>query len=106
MSNPFIAVSAALDFVRARLLGGMPVLSMELLAPCLRRVLCEGESASSSPEASREDGCSMSALEDLASSEVAVRLRFPEPLEEGEDMVPGRGRSRSSLMFRQCDDLR
>lgn len=83
---PFIAVSVAFDFVRARLLGGTPVLSIELLAACLRRVLCEGESASSSPEASRDEGCSMSAVDVFAT---AVRLRFAEPWEEGDDMVGG-----------------
>jgi hypothetical protein len=81
MELPFdSAVLVALERVRARLLGGT-VLSRELVEVCLRvwRVLCEGESANSSPDASREDGCCTSTIG-------AVRFRFAEDVEDGDDM--------------------
>ena len=84
---PLGAVSVAFDFVLARLLGGTPVLSTELLDACLRRVLWEGESASSSPEASRDEGWSMSAADTFASSDAAGRFLFVDPVDEGEDML-------------------
>jgi hypothetical protein len=93
MSMPLGAVSAALDLVRARLLGGTPELSIELLAVCFRRVLCEGDSANSSPEASREEGCNMSAVDVFATPLAAVRLRLEDPVDEGEDIRGAAGRA-------------
>lgn len=64
------------------------MLSIELLDACLRvRVLCEGVSASSSPEASRDGGCCKSAAEDLSRSDAVVRFRLVELVEEGDDIV-------------------
>jgi hypothetical protein len=65
--------------VRARLLGGtLP--SIELLEVCLRfRKLCEGESASSSPDASREDG--------WRSALAVILFRFADEADDGEDMI-------------------
>lgn len=75
---PFDSIGLAFDRVRARLLGGT-VLSIELLEVCLRfRVLCEGESANSSPEASRDDGWTLTA--------VVILFRFAEAVDDGEDM--------------------
>lgn len=55
---------------------------MELLDACLRfRVLCEGESANSSPEASREDGWSKSVA-------TVILFRFADALDDGEDIMP------------------
>jgi hypothetical protein len=69
----------AVDRVRARLLGGT-VLSRELLGACFRvRVLCDGESASSSPEASRDDGCSSAAT--------GILFRLAEEVDDGDDMA-------------------
>lgn len=63
-------------------------MSFEREGACLRvRVLTEGESASSSPEASREEGCCSSTAEDLSRSEADVRFRFAEPVDDGEDMM-------------------
>ncbi len=50
-------------------------------------MLCEGESASSSPEASREEGWRSSLVDFPRRSEAVVRLRLPEPVEEGDDMA-------------------
>jgi hypothetical protein len=89
-------VSTALLLVRARLLGGT-VESTELLVACfLRRRLCVGaSSASSSPEASREDGWRRSVVERAPSP--AVRLRFADEVDDGEDMAARRiARVRSS----------
>lgn len=47
-------------------------------------------SAASSPEASREEGWSMSAVEDCCATDgwlIEVRFLFPELEEEGEDMT-------------------
>lgn len=63
-------------------------MSLEREGACLRvRGLTEGESASSSPEASLEEGCCSSTAEDLNRSDAEVRFRFPEPVDDGEDMV-------------------
>ena len=53
----------------------------------LCRVFDEGDSASSSPEASRDDGWRRSAVDDLSWSEGVILFLFPELVEEGEDMV-------------------
>ena len=63
-SSPSPFDSPALDRVRARLDGGTWVSLDERCFLC--RVLDEGDSASSSPEASRDDGWSRSAVDDLS----------------------------------------
>jgi hypothetical protein len=76
---PLDSIGLALDRVRARLLGGT-VLSIEALVVCFRvRVLWDGESANSSPEASRDDG--------WRSATVGILFRFADELDEGDDMV-------------------
>ena len=70
------------------------MLSMELLEACLRfRVLCEEDSANSSPEASREDGC-------WRSLAPAILFRFAEDADDGEDIF-GKMRGYNS---RKCTD--
>src|SRR4051812_24979969 len=87
MAAPLVSTGLAPDRVRARLLGGT-LRSFEREGACLRvRVLIEGESASSSPEASLEEGCCSSTAEDLSRSEAEVRFRFADPVDEGEDMM-------------------
>ena len=51
--------------------------------------MCGAESAASSPEASREDGWSRSAVEDclIEGWKVEVRFLFPEPEEDGDDIA-------------------
>lgn len=67
-------------------------MSFERLGACLRvRVLTEGESASSSPDASLEEGCWSSTAEDLNRSDAEVRFRFAEPVDDGEDMMTVEG---------------
>lgn len=82
------SAAAAFDRVRGRLAGGL-FESIELVAlRCL--VLLAGEVATSSPEASREDGWRRSVVEDLSCcvGRSLVRLRLAElPAEEGEDML-------------------
>lgn len=79
----------AVDRVRARLLGGT-LSSRELLVACLRvRVWCEGASASSSPDASRDKGCCRSAAADGSRSDALDRFLFAELGEDGDDMNVG-----------------
>ena len=70
------------------------MLSVEAAAVfLLRRVLWAGElsgSASSSPEASRDEGCRRSEVDcPLRRWDVVVRFRLPEAVEEGDDIVSG-----------------
>lgn len=84
--------AVALDFVRGRLCE-VPESARRIdflyLFPMTD---CDVESAASSPEASREDGCSKSAVADwgIDPSICRFRLRFPEPEDDGEDMVKAR----------------
>jgi hypothetical protein len=83
--EPF-ASGTALDRVRGRFVGGA-VLSIDCVyLLCL--VLDAGKSASSSPEASREEGCCISAASDFRRSlgMCDVLFRLAEPVEEGEDI--------------------
>lgn len=98
-----VAVSAvALDLVLGRLLGGFAESVNAVVFLCLLLVLIwEAESAASSPEASREDGCRRSAVADFL-IEVwndEVRFRFPDPDEDGEDIVALGKRSDELLNF-------
>ena len=82
--------SAALDLVLVRLFGALveTIAAADFL--CLIFVIAwEVESVASSPEASREDGCDRSAVDDCLFGLVRVELRFrlPDPDEEGDDMV-------------------
>ena len=77
-----------LDRVRGRLAGGL-VESIEAedflcLVVALGRV---AESSASSPEASRDDGCSKSFGTDVGA---ALRFRLPVSEEEGEDITVAR----------------
>ena len=58
---------------------------------CLLPIIFGPESAASSPEASRDEGCWRSAVEDFAIGawKVDPRLRFTEPEDDGEDMGAG-----------------
>ena len=81
----------ALDRVLGRLAGGL-VESMDIVDfLCLAIVgaCVEVSSAASSPEASRDEGCCRSTVEDffIPEARFAVRFRFPEPDDEGEDML-------------------
>jgi hypothetical protein len=83
-----LLVAAAAVRVRGRLLGGASLESFELTD-----FLCfegrEGDSAASSAEASRDEGCRRSAVEDLSRSDgiCVVRLRLAaEPVEDGDDI--------------------
>ena len=80
--------AAALDLVRGRFAGGLPVSACSVDFLCLLLVTsCEAESAASSPEASREEGWRRSAVEDgLIEDGSGLRFRLPEPEDEGEDM--------------------
>jgi hypothetical protein len=87
---PFASTVSVVD-LRALLLGGT-LSSVEILGACLRvRGLREGDSASSSPEASREDGCWRSVADDFNRSDAVVRFRLADPFEDGEDMADGLG---------------
>lgn len=50
---------------------------------------CEAESAASSPEASRDDGCRRSAVDDclIELERFEVRFRFDEPEDDGDDIA-------------------
>jgi hypothetical protein len=93
LDSTLLLAAAAAALVLGLLLGGPSFASIEFaLFLCLELVVREGDcdSAASSADASREDGCRRSAVEDFNRSEgiwVVVRLRFAEELfEEGEDM--------------------
>ncbi len=83
-----LSAAAALDLVRGRFAGGLPVSACTVAFLCLLVVISwEAESAASSPEASREEAWRRSAVEDCLIDEGAgLRLRLPEPEEDGEDI--------------------
>ena len=87
----FKLVSAtALDRVRGRLAGGFveSIDIVDFLCLLLVGVCVEVSSPASSPEASRDEGCCSSTVEDffIPVARFAVRFRFPEPDDEGEDI--------------------
>ena len=80
----------ALDLVLGRLLGGFAESVNAVVFLCLLLVLIWGaESAASSPEASREDGCRRSAVDDCLIEvwNAEVRFRFPDPDDDGDDIA-------------------
>ena len=84
----------AVDRVLGRLLGGL-LESLDgagfLCFPLATS--CAVESSASSPDASRDDGCWSSATEDffIPVDSVELRFRFPDPEDDGEDMVTSGG---------------
>lgn len=84
------APSAGLDLVLGRLLDALveSTVAADFLCFILVRAW-EAESAASSPEASRDDGWRRSAVEDclVEHCRVEVRFLFPEPDDEGDDMI-------------------
>lgn len=87
LSDPFVIFSCVLD--RNLFAGGL-VESIEFPFLWPRPVDSGAVDSPSSPEASREDGCNRSIVDDLfADGIVAVLFRFPtlEPADEGEDIV-------------------
>ena len=81
----------ALDRVLGRLAGGF-VESMDVvdfLCFAIVGACVDVSSAASSPEASRDEGCCRSTVEDflIPVARLAVRFRFPEPDDEGEDIL-------------------
>jgi hypothetical protein len=81
-----LAPGVALDRVRARFVGGT-VVSID--CGCLLCLAIDaGASASSSPEASREEGCCITAVSDFRRSlgMCEVLFRLAEPLEDGDDI--------------------
>ena len=82
------ASTLTLERVRGRFGGGL-VESADFLCLWLDVGIGTAESPASSPEASREDGWSRSAVEDflIAVGRVVVRLRLVEPADEGDDMA-------------------
>lgn len=83
-----VVAGAAVARVRGRLLGGASLESIELAAfLCLD--MREGDSAASSAEASRDEGCSRSAVEGLTRADGIWLMRFrlaDDPVEEGDDI--------------------
>lgn len=83
----------AADRVLGRLLGGL-LESLDgagfLCLPLAE--FCAVESSASSPDASRDDGCWSSATEDffMPVGRVELRFRFPDPEDDGEDMLTSR----------------
>ena len=85
--------SAALDLVLGRLLDALAESADAADFLCFILVTAwDAESAASSPEASRDDGWRRSAVEDclVELCRVEVRFLFPEPDDEGDDMVARR----------------
>ena len=83
-----LVAAAAAARVRGLLLGGASFASVEL-ADFLCFEIRDGDSAASSADASREEGCKRSVVEDLRRSEGIWVVRFrlaEEPVEEGDDM--------------------
>ena len=86
------ALSAADELFLGRLLDGL-VESIDVKSFLCLLLVASGtaEPAASSPEASRDDGCSKSAVDDLVMLdgrvEVRFRLAIPEPEEDGDDMA-------------------
>lgn len=106
-----MVVAAAAARVRGRLFGGASLESTEL-ADFLCLEVRDGDPAASSPEASRDEGCSRSMFEDLRRSEGIWLVRFllaEEPVEEGDDMgmdVPLRcERGERSDRYHHCCEL-
>ncbi len=92
--EPVVAAAAAAARVRGLLLGGASFASLELV-DFLCFEIRDGDSAASSVDASREEGCKRSVVEDLRRSEAiwVVRFRLAEELvEEGDDMGDMLGR--------------
>jgi hypothetical protein len=86
LSDPFVIFSCVLD--RILFAGGFGSYELPFLWPA--PMDSGAVDSPSSPEASREEGCSKSIVDDLfVDGKVAVLFRFPtlEPAEEGEDMV-------------------
>lgn len=87
----FVAVSAVvLDRVLDLFVGGSVVLTDETDFLCLLLVTSwTVESSASSPEASRDDGWSKSAVDNclLIWATCVVRFLFEDPADEGEDML-------------------
>lgn len=95
LSSVVLVVVAAAARVLARLVGGMSLESTKL-ADFLCLEARDGDTAASSADASRDDGCRRSVIDDLRRSEEGwiVRFRLAEELvEEGDDMK----------MSRDCD---
>ena len=86
-----VAVSAvAVDRVLGLFVGGFAESTAGADFLCLRVVTAWAvESSASSPEASRDDGWSRSAVDNcvLACARFVVRFRFDDPADEGEDIV-------------------
>ena len=94
--------SAALDFVLGRLLDTLVESADAADFLCFMLVTAwEAESAASSPEASRDDGWRRSAVADclVELCRVEVRFLFPEPEDEGDDMVAGRIHYEDPLIY-------
>jgi hypothetical protein len=91
-------LAVAPEWVRGRFAGGFEVSIEAGTFLCLWVGVCTVESPASSPEASRDDGCCSSVTEDffIAVIKVTFLLRFPEPEDEGEDMLL-EGESKPSL---------
>jgi len=86
LSDPFVIFSCVLD--RNLFAGGLESIEFPFLWPT--PVDSGAVDSPSSPEASRDEGCNKSIVDDLfADGIVAVLFRFPtlEPADEGEDMV-------------------
>jgi len=84
--DPFVIFSCVLD--RNLFAGGFESIELPFLWPA--PVDSGAVDSPSSPEASREEGCNKSIVDDLfVDGIVAVLFRFPtlEPAEEGDDMV-------------------
>ena len=79
----------AADRVRARFEGGLAESTdVAVVFLCLELEVGAVDSSASSPDASREEGCRRSTVEDfiLLAPEIAL-LRFVDPVDEGEDIV-------------------
>ncbi len=91
MAPLLVVLSVAFDLVLGRLLGALVesfgAADFLFLTPLV--TACEAESAASSPEASRDDGCRRSAVEDclIECWRFEVRFRFDEPEDDGDDIV-------------------
>lgn len=88
MPLPGIDSPVAADLVRALLAGGFKSPDKAVFLCLVPAGIGVVESSASSPDASLEEGCSRSAVDDLARSSGAPGLRFrlAEPEDEGEDI--------------------
>ena len=96
---PVACSVAATERVLGRFMGGLIESWDGVAFLCLLLVgIWAAESSASSPEASREDGCWRSAVEDflIALWSVVFRFRFPEPEDDGDDMMTRRVLFRSN----------